>query len=54
MASTGEWGTHGGLVKPYGIIKLGQHGSDNGLLPGDIKPLPELMLTNIFDAMWCH
>ena len=29
-------------------------GSDNGLVPSGNKPLPEPMLTCIYDAMWCH
>ena len=33
-----------GLVVPYGIINMCQHGSGNGLLPGGTKPLPEPVL----------
>ena len=28
--------------------------SGNGVVPDGTKPLPELMLTNIHDALWCH
>ena len=29
-------------------------GSGNGLVPSGNKPLPELMLTQFYVAMWCH
>ena len=38
--------THCGLVKPYGIIELGQHWLSNGLLPDGTKPSPAPMLTS--------
>ena len=28
--------------------------SGNDLVPSGNKPLPELVLTTIFDAIWCH
>ena len=28
--------------------------SGNGLMPSGTKPLPEPMLTQIYDTIWCH
>ena len=29
-------------------------GSDNGLVPSGNQPLPKLMVTTVYVAIWCH
>ena len=43
--------THCGLLTPYDVRDLGQHWLGNGMLPDDINPLPELMLTELLTSI---